>query len=110
MDYNSVIKKLASIKKYTEPSESVWENWTVEEKRKLLDLYLLISRKESHIFKLIYSHHGEDSWEDIFRDYDDRYLKEKTTGVEIAWKECMRIENGDSDDSEYYSDSDSSDE
>jgi hypothetical protein len=60
------------------------ENWTLEEKKKLLDLYLLISKKEIHIFNLIYNYHGCDSWEDIFRDYDSEYLEDKKRGVEIA--------------------------
>ena len=60
------------------------ENWTLEEKKKLLDLYLLISKKEIHIFNLIYNYHGCDSWEDIFRDYDSEYLEDKKIGVEIA--------------------------
>jgi len=52
-----------------------------------LDIYLIISKKENHIFKLIYGYHGCDSWEDIFRDYDRQYLKDKATGVEIAINE-----------------------
>ena len=60
------------------------ENWSLEEKKKLLDIYLIISKKESHIFNLIYNYHGCDSWEDIFRDYDSEYLEDKKRGVEIA--------------------------
>lgn len=54
---------------------------------KILDLYLILSKKETQIFNLIYSYHGCDSWEDIFRDYDEKYLEDKTTGVEIAINE-----------------------
>ncbi len=73
-------------------------NWSLEEQKQLLDIYLIISKKESHIYKLIYNYHGCDnyrliyiynyhgcdSWEDIFRDYDTQFLEDKATGVEIA--------------------------
>lgn len=64
-------------------------NWTLEEKKKLLDIYFIISKKESHIFDLIYNYHGCDSWEDIFRDYKNNYLEDKTIGVEIAIDEIV---------------------
>lgn len=41
---------------------------------------------------VIYNYHGCDSWEDIFRDYDPIYLKDKATGVEIAIKELIEIQ------------------
>jgi hypothetical protein len=66
-----------------------WENWTLEEKKKILDIYFIISKKETYIFDLIYNYHGCDSWEDIFRDYDSKYLEDKTTGVEIAINEIV---------------------
>lgn len=66
-----------------------WNNWSLEEKKKLLDLYLIISKKETHIFNLIYSYHGCDSWEDIFRNYNVNYLEDKKTGVEIAIDEII---------------------
>ena len=65
------------------------ENWCLEEKKQLLDIYFIISKKETHIFDLIYNYHGCDSWEDIFRDYDSKYLEDKTTGVEIAINEIV---------------------
>jgi hypothetical protein len=77
---NKIINKL---KKMNDDKPN-WENWTIEEKKQLLELYLIISKKESYIFDLIYSYHGTDGWEDIFRDYNERYLEEKTTGVEFA--------------------------
>ena len=61
----------------------------MDEIKQLLDIYFIISKKEIHIFKLIYSFHGCDSWEDIFRDYKIKYLKDKADGVEIAIKEVM---------------------
>ena len=82
----NIIDKLSK----TEDDNSL-NNWSLEEKKKLLDIYLIISKKETHIFKLIYYYHGCDSWEDIFRDYDTRYLEDKKTGVEIAINEINEI-------------------
>jgi len=75
----NIIDKLSKI----EDNDS-WKKWTLEEKKKLLDIYFLISKKETHIFSLIYNYHDCDSWEDIFRDYDSEYLEDKTIGVETA--------------------------
>jgi hypothetical protein len=79
----NIIDKLNKI----EDTNQNWENWSLEEKKKLLDMYLIISKNETHIFSLIYSYHGCDSWEDIFRDYDEKYLEDKKTGVEMAINE-----------------------
>ncbi len=65
-------------------TNSDWSNWSLEEKKQLLELYLLISKKEHHIFKLIYDNHDCDSWEDIFRDYSMNYLDDKLRGVRVA--------------------------
>jgi len=81
----NIIDKLAKI----EDTKLNWDNWSLEEKKKLLDIYLILSKKENYIFDLIYKFHGCDSWEDIFRDYDTNYLNDKTTGVEIAINEIM---------------------
>ena len=80
----NIIDKLTKIE-----DNNCWENWTLEEKKKILDIYFIISKKETHIFDLIYNYHGCDSWEDIFRDYDSKYLEDKTTGVEIAINEIV---------------------
>jgi len=61
-----------------------FDTWSLEEQKQLLDIYFIISKKEAHIFRLIYTYHGCDSWEDIFRDYDVKYLDYKAVGVEIA--------------------------
>ncbi len=50
----------------------------------MLDVYWIISKNEESIFELIYRYHGCDSWEDIFRDYDSKYLEDKAQGVGIA--------------------------
>jgi hypothetical protein len=81
----NIIEKLKQI----ESNRNAWNNWSLEEIQALLQIYLIISRKESQIFKLIYKYHGCDSWEDIFRDYDQVYLDDKTVGVEIALEQVM---------------------
>ena len=73
-----------------EDTNPTFDNWSLEEKKKILDIYFIISKKETHIFDLIYNYHQCDSWEDIFRDYNIRYLKNKTTGVEIAINEIVQ--------------------
>ena len=75
-----LIEKLNQIK----DDKQGFDNWSLEEQKQLLDIYLIISKKETHIFKLIYSYHGCDGWEDIFRDYDIKILEDKAVGVEIA--------------------------
>ena len=80
----NIIDKLTKIEDKTS-----WKNWSLEEKKELLDIYFIISKKETHIFDLIYNYHGCDSWEDIFRDYNSKYLKDKTIGVEIAINEIV---------------------
>ena len=80
----NIIDKLTKIE-----DNNSWEKWTLKEKKQILDIYFIISQKETHIFDLIYNYHGCDSWEDIFRDYDTRYLEDKKTGVEIAINEIV---------------------
>jgi hypothetical protein len=75
-----LIEKLNQIK----DTKNNFNDWSLEEQKQLLDIYFIISKKENHIFKLIYKYHGCDSWEDIFRDYDVKYLEDKVVGVEIA--------------------------
>lgn len=75
-----LIEKLNQIK----DNKQGFDDWSLEEQKQLLDIYLIISKKETHIFKLIYSYHGCDSWEDIFRDFDIKILQDKAVGVEIA--------------------------
>ena len=66
-------------------------SWTLEETQQLLEIYFLFSKKEGHIFDLLYRYHGCDTWEDIFRDYDERYLRDKAAGVQVALEEIERI-------------------
>ena len=70
-------------------NKNPFNGWSLDEIKQLLDIYFIISKKETHIFELIYSYHGCDSWEVIFRDYNINYLESKTNGVEVAIKEVM---------------------
>ena len=79
----NIIEKLKKIN----DDKNSFDDWNLEEKQQLLDIYFIISKKETHIFDLIYYYHGGDCWEDIFRDYDEKYLQEKADGVEIALNE-----------------------
>ena len=81
----NLIEKLDKIK----DNKNTFDSWSLDEIKQLLDLYLIISKKETHIFKLIYNYHGCDSWEDIFRGYNIKYLEDKADGVEIAIKEVI---------------------
>lgn len=67
-----------------------WGDWSSTEIKQLLDIYLVISKKEAQLFDLIYSFHGCDSWEEIFRDYDMDYLEYKTSGIEVALDELSQ--------------------
>jgi len=78
-----LVEKLNQIKN----NKKDFDSWSLEEQKQLLDIYFIISKKEASIFKLIYNYHGCDSWEDIFRDYDIKYLEDKAVGVEIAINE-----------------------
>jgi hypothetical protein len=73
--------------------EENFPNWSLEEKKQLLNIYLIFCKKEDQIFNLIYRYHGCDSWEDIFRDYNVRYLQDKADGVEVAIEEITNLIN-----------------
>jgi hypothetical protein len=93
-----IIDKLKQIDGY----KCTLDNWSLQEIKKLLDLYLIICKKESYIFDLIYSYQGVDSFEDIFREYDEIYLEEKTEGVKLAINEIENIiQNKGKEDYEY---------
>lgn len=82
---DNIIEKLKNL----EYNEKIHNKFNLQEIQKLLELYLIISKQEESIFELIYHYHGCDSFEDIFRDYDSRYLEDKTVGVEIALKSVI---------------------
>jgi hypothetical protein len=73
----NLIEKLDKMKDNKNP----FNDWSLDEIKQLLNLYFIISKKENHIFNLIYRFHGCDSWEDLFRDYNIKYLKDKADGV-----------------------------
>jgi hypothetical protein len=77
-EYLRVINKLDNVNNVD------WSTWDKEERRTLLRLYHIITKKEARINDLVYRHHGCDSWEDIFRDYDEQLLHDKAQGVEVA--------------------------
>lgn len=77
----SILEKLKNIKVNDANS---WTGWSLQEKKQILEIYYIFSKKERHIYDLIYSFHGCDSWEDIFRDYSRSFLIDKAEGVEIA--------------------------
>ena len=101
--FDNIIEKLSNNNEQEKLKETVyirsryknqnefWSNWSLLEKKKVLELYFLISKKESYIFDLIYNYHGCDSWEHIFRDYNINKLEEKTDGVDIALQTINRI-------------------
>lgn len=81
---------IEKFKKITDETHN-WDNWNLEEKKQLLEIYFIISKKENHIFDLIYRYHQCDSWESIFRDYDTIYLDNKESGVKIAINELNEL-------------------
>lgn len=86
-----IIQKLRLLKNNEYRKENkVFDHWTSDEKKKLLELYLLISQNEHHIFSMIYKHHECDSWEDIFCNYDPKYLQDKANGVQLAIDEMKQ--------------------
>ena len=89
ISFDQILEKLQNTPEYIrnndwEKDEKIFDDWNLAEKKKLLEVYLMICKKESSIFRMIYHHHGCDTWEDIFRDFSYRYLKDKENGVKIA--------------------------
>ncbi len=64
--------------------KNIWQDWSPAEIVKLLEIYLVICKNEEYLYQLVYSLHGSDSYEDIFRDYDYRLLEDKAQGIEEA--------------------------
>jgi hypothetical protein len=75
---------LEKLKNINNNEKNVWKGWTLQEKKQVLEIYYIFSKKEGPIYDLIYSYHGCDSWEDIFRDYSRSFLRDKVEGVEIS--------------------------
>jgi hypothetical protein len=85
----SILEKLKNI---NDNEKNVWKGWSLKEKKQLLEIYHLISKKEGPIYDIIYSYHGCDSWEDIFRDYSRSLLRDKVEGVEVAIEAIDELE------------------
>jgi hypothetical protein len=88
MNTDDILSKLQN-------EESNLNNFKYKEIKQLLEIYLIFCKKEHEIFKMIYSLHGCDSYEDIFRDYDYRYMEDKTSVVEIAINELDELDDND---------------
>jgi hypothetical protein len=68
-----------------------WNTWSKDEQTTLLKIYLKIVKREADIYDLIWKNHECDSWEHLFRDYNENELIDKASGVENAIK---TLENG----------------
>jgi len=79
----TIIEKLKNLK-VNDHNQNPWKGWNLQEKKQVLEIYYIFSKKEASIYDLIYSYHGCDSWEDIFRDYSRSLLRDKAEGVEIT--------------------------
>ena len=77
---DQIIQKLNNIKN----NKNAFNNWNLDEIQELLNIYLIISKKEKYIFDLIYQHHDSDTYEDIFRDYKSDYFDDKVAGIKEA--------------------------
>lgn len=77
-EYTAILQKLS------EEMPLRWKSWTREERYTMLKLYYLITKHEASLNDLVYKYIACDSWEDIFRNYDDQLLQDKARGVKIA--------------------------
>ena len=93
LNVEAILEKLEKLK---DDCDTKWVDWDAKEKLNLLKMYYIICKKEHMIFDLIYTTHWCDSWEDIFRDYSRRDLKDKVKGVQVAIE--IMMENDSSDD------------
>lgn len=75
--FDQIVKKLSE-------KDTDFKKWSKSERKALLDLYRIISSNEPAILDFVYSYHGCDSWEDIFRDYNESLLSDKEEGVKVA--------------------------
>lgn len=81
----NIIQKLSLIK----TAEKIYDNWSLEEIKNVLELYYIICKKEKNLLDLVYNYHGDDFYEDIFRDYSENYINAKADGV----KEALEVVN-----------------
>jgi len=81
-EIGKIVKKLENLNE----TEDFSLNWSEKEKLQILKIYKIFCDKEKELYDLVWENHGCDSWEDIFRDYDEDLLREKAWGVEVAIK------------------------
>ena len=62
----------------TENSEHMWYSWKLEEMRELLEIYLIIVKKEQRILELI----GKPREDGLIQECEDRFFHEKIVGIE----------------------------
>lgn len=67
---------------------------TIAEKKEILKLYYIMIKNETLLCDLVYSFHGCDSWEDIFRDYNEYEIESKADGILIAIRNMEEIYDG----------------
>lgn len=84
INYFDVIIKLLHLDNNL--TKNTWNDWTPEEKKNLLQIYLIFCKNENHIFNLVYNNCDCNSYNNIsiFRDYNTRFLEDKAEGIEIA--------------------------
>jgi len=70
-------------------------NMTIDEKKEILKLYYIMMKHEALLCDLVYSFHGCDSWEDIFRDYNEYDIEAKSEGILIAIQNIEEMSNPD---------------
>jgi hypothetical protein len=76
----NIIDKLTK----TEDDNSL-NNWSLEEKKKLLDIYLIISKNETHIFNLIY--------QDAIIQHLNANLKKNTNNLFLIYQYNLKFFN-----------------
>lgn len=84
MDANQLLTKLVYMNQFDSNKYEQWSEWSLEDKKHLLQIYLLIVKHEPNLMDLVYGYHESDSYEDIFRDYDTFELREKSRGIQIS--------------------------
>ena len=62
-----------------------FDDWTKLEKRNLLKIYFEFVKKEKQIYSIVWEQHlcpyWEESWEDIFVNYDRQEMKAKASCI-----------------------------
>lgn len=66
------------------------KHFSMHEKKILLEMYYIITKKESLLCNLVYAYHDCDSYESLFRDFDEYILEDKSNGIDIALKKIKQ--------------------